>query len=290
MHSFASPDIAKRFDDACGHIADHHPQIVRDILEVHFALADHAVATGDDADRFGPRNLGLLMTSLSRVEAGAASGQRLAAPEKCAAILVNLNRNRPFHSANLRTAYLATLYSLRGAGMTLSVPNTAFEDVLQKLGSGGLSHFARFRDLAKKDASTAEVKFLTHYLRQNTKSAETALRQVNYGALRSILERFGAWIEEAEDGQLKVMRTETVEAKRGFFGKTDATTTTREVLSMPLPGWTKPVSKSQLAQVREALDLTPAHGVDTAQFFEGVDALRVLVEVSDDSLQRLPED
>lgn len=260
-----------------------------DDLRAHFAVVDYFLrkGEGDGVGGFGPKSTDLLISALSRQFVGFGDLDKWqSVPEKAATLLFGLVQNHPFHDANKRTAYLSTVHYLRQNGLIITVSEKALEDLTVLVAQNGLKKFPRFRELRKK-SDDPEVRFLAHYLRQNTRKIDRQQYFITYRELEKILKRYNVWLENPHNNQIDVMRWETVTKKHGLFGRKTESKEIRRVCVLGFPGWTKQVGKGRLGYVRKELGLVPEEGVDSQSFFKDVDDMRVLIEMYEGALQRL---
>lgn len=260
-----------------------------DVLKAHFAVVDFFLrkGEGEGVGGFGPKNVGLLMSALSRqfVSYGGIDKWQ-GAPEKAATLLFGLIQNHPFHDANKRTAYLSTIHYLIQNGLMITVSEKALEDLTVLIANNGLKKYPRFRDLKKKN-DDPEVRFLAYYLRHNTRKIDRQQYLVTYRELDKILKRYDAWLENPHNNQIDVMHWETVTKRQGIFGKALRSKEVRRACALGFPGWTKQVGKGRIGHVRKSLGLVPENGIDSQSFFKDVDDMRVLTEMYEGALQRL---
>lgn len=260
-----------------------------DVLKAHFAVVDYFLrrGEGEGIGGYGPKDTGLLISALSRQFVSYEGVDKWnTVPEKAATLLFGLVQNHPFYDANKRTAYLSTVHYLYQNGLVITVSEKALEDMTVLVAKNGLGKFPRFRDLMKKGGDP-EVRFLAHYLRQNTRTIDRQQYLVTYRELEKILKRYGVWLGNPHNNQIDVMRLETVTKTSGVFGRKTQSKEVRKVCTLGFPGWTRQVGKGRLAHVRKALDLVPEKGVDSQSFFKEVDDMRVLIEMYEGALHRL---
>lgn len=263
--------------------------LASDVLKAHFAVVDYFLrkGEGEGVGGYGPKDIGLLLSALSRQFIGLGGVDKWnSVPEKAATLLFGLVQNHPFHDANKRTAYLSTVHYLRQNGLIITVSEKALEDLTVLVARDGLRKYPRFRDLKKKN-DDPEVRFLAHYLRQNTRKIDRQQYFITYRELEKILKRYDVWLENPHNNQIDVMHWETVTNKSGFFGKKTQSKEIRRACVLGFPGWTKQVGKGRLGHVRKALGLVPEKGIDSQSFFKDVDDMRVLIEMYEGALQRL---
>lgn len=192
-----------------------------EVLKAHFAVVDYFLrkGEGEGIGGYGPKDSGLLISALSRQFVSYQGVDKWhTAPEKAATLLFGLVQNHPFYDANKRTAYLSTVHYLYQNGLVITVSEKALEDMTVLVAKNGLDKFPRFRDLKKK-GDDPEVRFLAHYLRQNTRKVDRQQYLITYRELEKILKRYDAWLENPHNNQIDVMRWETVTNKPRLFGK-----------------------------------------------------------------------
>lgn len=267
--------------------SDLSPSVV---LKAHFSIVDFFLkqGEGEGVGGFGPKSTGLLMSALSRQFVGFNGEAKWStAPEKAATLLYGLIQNHPFHDANKRTAYLSTVYYLYQNGLIITVSEKALEDMTVNVANNKLSKFPRYRDLKKKDTDP-EVRFLSHWIRQNTRKIDRQQYIITYRELGKILKRYDAWLENPNNNQINVMRWEWVTQRSGtFFRKERKTKEIRRACVLGFPGWTKQVGKGRIRHVREALGLMPENGIDSQSFFKDVDDMKIMIELYEGALKRL---
>ncbi|WP_299143178.1 type II toxin-antitoxin system death-on-curing family toxin [uncultured Tateyamaria sp.] len=298
MNSFKNSlaqELHYLYDRSIGDVSAFEEQLVAtdlsatSVLRAHFAVVDYFLkeGSGEGVGGYGPKDIGLLLSALNRQFVGFDGESKWnTIPEKAATLLYGLVQNHPFHDANKRTAYLSTVHYLYQNNLTVTVTEKALEDMTVLVANSGLHKFPRFRDLQKKD-SDPEVRFLAHYLRQNTRKIDRQQYFVTYRELDKILKRFDAWLENPHNNQINVMHWEIVEKKGGLFRKPTKTKEIRRACVLGFPGWTKQVGKGRIGHVRSALKLTPEYGIDSQSFFKDVDDMKVLIEMYEGALKRL---
>jgi death-on-curing protein len=289
------PQLTYIYDHAIAEVEDFESHLqsgdlsASDVLKAHFSVVDFFLrkGEGEGVGGFGPKNVGLLLSALSRQFVSYGSIDKWQGiPEKAATLLFGLIQNHPFHDANKRTAYLSTIHYLIQNGLMITVSEKALEDLTVLVANNGLKKYSRFRDLKKK-GDDPEVRFLAYYLRQNTRKIDRQQYFVTYRELDKILKRYNAWLDNPHNNQIDVMHYEIVTKKSGIFGKTRSSKEVRRACVLGFPGWTKQVGKGRIGHVRKSLGLVPENGIDSQSFFKDVDDMRVLIEMYEGALQRL---
>lgn len=209
--------------------------------------------------------------------------------DKAATLMFGLVKNHPFYDANKRTAYLSTVHYLYSNGYIMTATEKELEDMTVWVANNELHRFSRFRDLKKKD-SDPEVRFLSHYLRRNTRKVDRTQYMISYRELEKILKRYGVWLENPNNNFIDVMHWVDVEVPRtSFLSKRKTNKEIRRACALGFPGWNKQVGKGRLGYIRKELNLTPEHGVDSQSFFRDVDDMKVLLGTYEGALHRLAD-
>jgi death-on-curing protein len=147
---------------------------------------------------------------------------------------------------------------------------------------GTLDTYGHFERM--EDSDDPEVNFIAFFLRRNTREIDNRYYLITYAQLKGILGRFGAWLDNPHGNRIDVLHT--VEEHRGIisFGKKKVV---KRVAQIGFHDWGSEVSHADIKAVREALRLTPEHGVDSQVFYQGVDPLASLLLEYSGPLQRL---
>jgi death-on-curing family protein len=262
----------------------------KEVLRAHFAIASHFAKLGEGIGGFGPKDVNLLISAVSRQNAGFGGYQKWnTIHEKAATLMFGLTMNHPFYDANKRTAYLSTVHYLYQNGFMIEVSEKELEDLTVLVAEKGLSKYPRYRDLKKKDADP-EVKFLAHYLKKNTRKIDRTQYLITYRELEKILKRYNAWFENPNNNQIDVMHwVEVIKPRTSIFGRAKKANEIRRACKLGFPGWNKQVGQGRLKHVRLSLNLMPEHGIDSQAFFKDVDDMSVLIEMYEGALSRLAD-
>ena len=290
------PSLQKKYTHALSNVADFdqqsssHGLSVDEVLRAHFSVVDYFLKEdeGEGIGGIGPKDSAMLISALCRpyVSFGGISKWNTI-HEKAATLFFGLIMNHPFHDANKRTAYLSTVHYLYINGFILSVSPKELEDLAVLVAERGLKKYRRFKELQKDDADP-EVKFIAWYLRTNTHKIDRQQYFVTYRELEKILKKYHVFMENPKNNSIDIMRWEDVEVRPGgFFQKKKFTKEVRRVCSFGFPGWSKQVGKGRIGYLRNELGLTPENGVDSQSFFNGMDDMRVLIDVYEGALRRL---
>ena len=262
----------------------------KEVLRAHFCIAEHFTAAGNGLGGIGVKDTNMLISALSRQHVGFGVNTKWnTVHEKAATLLFGMIKNHPFYDADKRTAYLSTIHYLYSNGFILTVTERELEDLTVLVANNGLSKFRRYKELRKK-ADDPEVRYIAHYLKQNTRMVDRKQYLLTYRELSNILKPYDVWLENPHNNQIDVMHWEDVEVpRRTVFHKKKTTKEIRRGCVLGFPGWTKTVGHGRLKHLRKQLKLTPEDGVDSQSFFRGVDDMRVLLDLYEGALMRLAD-
>jgi prophage maintenance system killer protein len=288
------PEIEAEFDRALSSLPDgddpigQHSLGVRDVLRAHYLVANHFFLEGEGLGGVGPRDIGLLYSAVYRQDISFGGTPKWVNQfDVCATLFFGLIKNHPFHDANKRTALLSMLYQLYRAGWCPSVSEKQIEDFTVEIAENNLARFARYRELRTQKDADAEVKYISWYIKNNTRRIDNAPRSVTYRELQAILNKYGFYLENPEGNYIDVVKYKE-QTRKQLFGFIKRTESVRiRVGQIGFPRWTAQVSKSVLKGVREMTALTAKNGVDSRAFFEGLDSMQALINTYHTPLMRL---
>lgn len=259
---------------------------IHDVLKAHFLIADFFFGQGEGLGGLGPRDVQLLHSALYRQHIAFETAKKWDTHyEIAASLLFGLVKDHPFHDANKRTAFLATLYYLFTKGYVPTVSQKEFEDFTVAIADDKLAKYARYASLKKKNDPDPEVHFISYFLKTHMRKIDKRHYSITYNDLARILAPHGITLENPSGNHIDVIKRE--ERLRGFFR-------TKKIVEVRLcrigfPGWTRQVSEKDIKTVRRAADLSPDKGVDSQSFFKGVDSLGALIAQYEPALRRLAE-
>lgn len=259
---------------------------VHDVLRAHFLVANHFYLLGEGMGGVGPRDDGLLQSAVYRQVAsfrGRLKWQNLF--DVCATLFFGLIKDHPFHDANKRTAFLSLLYQLYDADWCPTVSERQLEDFTVEVSDGRLSRYPRYQSLVKDGDPDPEIKFISWYLRKNTRKIDKRFYAITFNQLQKILNGFGFALANPHGNYIDIVRVETKKAFLGVFGSEREVQT--KLGQIGFPRWTEEVGKSALKTAREVTKLTHKDGVDSASFYQGVDTLQSLITSYHEPLMRL---
>jgi death-on-curing protein len=286
------PEIEREFDRIAAQLPEEvetgpHALTALDVLRAHFLVANHFYLEGHGLGGIGPRDIGLLYSAVSR-QYVAFGGQIKWADrfDVCATLFFGLIKNHPFHDANKRTAFLSVLYQLYRMGWCPAVSEKQFEDFTVEIAEDNLSRYARFKEFSSKGDPDSAIRFISWYLRKNTRQIDKYNYNITYRELQVILGKYGFSLTNPQGNYIDIVKSEKRGTFLGLFG-------TREVQirvgKIGFPRWTAQVGKGALKTVRETTGLTEKKGVDSAAFFKGLDPMQTLITTYHGPLMRLAE-
>jgi death-on-curing protein len=258
-----------------------------EVLRAHFLIANHFYLEGNGLGGIGLRDNGLLHSAIGRQQVSYDGKVKWTNPfDICATLFFGLIKNHAFIDANKRTAFLSALFQLRRIGRCPSVAASEFENLTVDVADDALHKYARYSDLVARGDPDPEVKYISFYLRKNTREIDKKEYAVTYRELQSILHRYGFSLENPHGTHIDVVR---VERKRKLFGLAGERIETTWLGQIGFPRWTAEVGKGAMRTVRDVTNLTSKNGVDSASFFHGLDPMQELITFYHAPLMRLAE-
>jgi death-on-curing protein len=258
------------------------------VLDAHFLIADFFAARGQDFVAVGPASLPLLHSALSRQFVTLHGQAKWKTPHEIAAtLLFGLIKDHAFHDANKRTALVSTLWLLMKQNLGPTISQKELEDFVVDVADDQLPiKYARCREAKDAGDPDAEVRFIAHWLKQNTRVIKNDQRFITYRELRTILRRFGFELENPKDNYIDVVR---VSVRRGVLGF-GAGEQRQKIGRIGYPGETKQLTKGDVKKVRELCSLDfKNHFVDSVEFYEGINPMSFLLAEYQDILIRLAD-
>jgi hypothetical protein len=149
-----------------------------------------------------------------------------------------------------------------------------------------LGRYARFREISTHGDPDSIVKFISWFLRKNTRPIDKAIYNITYKELQVILVRYGFSLVNPQGNYIDIVR---VEKRRSFLGLLGEREVQTRVAQIGFPRWTAQVGKGTLRTIREATGLTHKRGIDSASFFRGLDPMQTLIATYHEPLMRLAE-
>lgn len=282
---FHNPEIATEYERWCRQLGYDEPTgrysiKAGDVLKAHFLVADHFRTKGEGMGGVGPKSLHLLHSAVSRQWAGFGNRSKWnTLTDVAATLFFGIVRNHPFHDANKRTALLSTLYQLQCHNRVPNVPAADFEELTERVAARALEKYRAYESVEGDD--DPEVRFVSRFLRRNTRETDQRKYVVTYRQLDRLLRRHDAWLDNPSAAGIDVMvwRETTVAfvKRRKPFA----------ILKVGFHDWGTEVSRDTVERIRDVLGLTPARGVDSKVFFQGLEPLESLLVSYRQPLERL---
>ena len=253
-----------------------------EVLRAHFHLAEYFREKGEGLGGVGPRSLHLLQSAVGRqYDAYGLVRKWTELTDITATLFFGLVRDHPFHDSNKRTALLTALYQMHCNGRTPSSPQKEFELLTVRVAERSLDLYPQYERFCGED--DADVRFISHFLRRNTREIDKRHYIITYKQLDTILRRYGGQLANPHANKVDVMFP--VKEVYGILGRTR--TVEKRVLQIGFHDWGTEVSRREVNDVRKATGLVPERGVDSPVFYEGTDPMEALIAVYSGPLTRL---
>ena len=257
---------------------------VAEVIRAHFLVADFFYIQGAGIGGIGPRDLSLLVSAVARQWVGFDNQLKWNTTyERAATLMFGLVRNHAFHDANKRTAFLSTAHFLLKNRLLLTKSEQELEDFTVEIAEKNLGKYRRYRDYCKNGENDPEVRYISWYLRKNSRRSENTFHTITYSDLDTILKSFDCFLSEPSGNRISVNKRIK---RRRFLGKGHKEEVVR-VCRIGFPGWSKQVSKGDIKYLRNELGLTQENGIDSAAFYKNADNIRGLIASYEGALRRL---
>jgi death-on-curing family protein len=273
--------------DPSAHVVPHALS-VREVLRAHFLIVNHFYLEGEGLGGIGPKDLGLLHSAVNRQYVSFGNKSKWTDGfDICATLFYGLIKNHAFHDANKRTAFLSALFQLQKFGWCPSINEKEFEDFTVEVANNALGKYARYKDLKKSGDLDSEVKFISWYLKKNTRRIDKNNYTITYRELQVILNAHGFNLANPNGNYIDIFRIEKRRPFLGFLGREKEIQV--RIRQIGFPRWTAEVDKGTLKTVRDVTQLTATNGVDSAVFFKGLDSMQTLITTYHQPLLRLAQ-
>ncbi len=286
---FYNPNLKSEFYRVVNQVkSDHYASQltlgIHDVIRAHFLIADFFITEQRELGGIGPRDIGLLESALHRawIEYGGVS--KWTDPlDKAATTLFGLIKDHPFYDANKRTALLATLFLLQKQGRMPQCSKNDFENLMVEIAEMEIIKRARYKKLTEAE-DDPEVKYISQWLRRNTRKLDDKEYSITYRDLRRIIGKFKFILESPHNNMIDVVK---VEKRSGLAALISGPERRWRIGRIGYPGDTKQVSKGDIRRLRRMCGLTSNEGVDSHAFYNEVDAMSSLIAEYQDNLRRL---
>lgn len=286
---FFNSDVQSEYDRCTARItadpyASQSTLGMHDVLRAHFLIADFFITEQKELGGVGPKDLRLLESALYRpwVEFGGVAKW----PDifdKAATTLFGLIKDHPFHDANKRTALLSILYLLAKQGRTPRCSKDDFENLTVEIAEMEIVKRSRYKELSQEEEDP-EVKYISHWLRRNTRQVDDREYSITYRELRRILARYGFILENPNNNFIDLVK---IGRRSGVIALLAGRETRTRVARIGYPGDTKQVAKGDIRKIRKVCSLTSQSGIDSQSFYNGSDDMTSLLSEYQENLRRL---
>jgi death-on-curing family protein len=289
---FVDAAVEEHFRRTCAILGSDDPYLtnstlgIHEIIRAHYLIADFFIAEQRELGGVGPRDIGLLHSALHRplIEFGGVKKWDDFF-DKAATTLFGLIKDHPFHDANKRTALLAILYLLAKQGWTPRCSKDDFENLTVEIADMEIVKRARYKALTQSEEDP-EIKYISHWLRKNTRAVDRREYSITYRDLRRILARYDFVLENPRNNMIDIVR---VQQRTGLLAFIAGSEHRQRVGRIGYPSENKQVSREDLKSVRKQCHLTHKYGIDSQTFYFGVDDMTSLLADYQDNIRRLAE-
>jgi death-on-curing protein len=257
-----------------------------EVLRAHYLIADFFITEQRELGGVGPKDLKLLESALYRpwVEFGGTA--KWSDPiEKAATTLFGLIKDHPFHDANKRTALLSILFLLAKQGRMPKCSKDDFENLTVEIAEMEIVKRSRYQQLDENE-DDPEVKYISYWLRRNTREIDDREYSITYRELRRILSRYGFALENPVNNYIDIIK---IWPRSGVFAFLVGKESRARIGRIGYPGETKQVTKGDLRKIRKQCELTSRHGIDSQSFYHNVDDMTSLLAEYQENLRRLAD-
>jgi death-on-curing protein len=187
-------------------------------------------------------------------------------------------------SADSFHAFIQNLTVLLKQGRMPKCSKNDLEDLMVEIADMEIVNRARYKKLTEAEEDP-EVKYISQWLRRNTRKMDDREYRITYRDLRRILGRYGFVLENPHSNMIDIIK---VEKRSGlaFFGGPERR---QRVGRIGYPGDTRQVSLGDIRRVRRMCGLTSTQGIDSQAFYHGVDDMTSLLAEYQDNLRRLAD-
>lgn len=266
--------------------ASQHTLGLQDVIRAHFLIADFFITEQRELGGVGPKDMTLLESALYRPWAEFGGIAKWTDPlDKIATTLFGLVKDHPFHDANKRTALLSTLYLLTKHRRTPRCSKDDFENLTVEIAEMEIVKRARYRQLSR-DQGDPEVKYISNWLRRNTREIDDREYNITYRELRRILQRYGFILDNPNNNTIDIVQ---VWPRTGLMAYLVGPESRKRLGRIGFPGDTKQVAKGDLRRIRRLCSLTSQNGIDSQSFYRDVDDMTSLLAEYQENLRRLAD-
>ena len=259
---------------------------ILEVIRAHYLIADFFISEQRELGGVGPKDLRLLESALYRpwVEFGGIA--KWPDPfDKAATTLFGLIKDHPFHDANKRTALLSILFLLAKQRRMPKCSKDDFENLTVEIAEMEIVKRSRYQQLSENE-DDPEVKYISHWLRRNTREIDDREYSITYRELRRILAKYGFILENPNNNSIDLVQ---ISKRSGVIAFLVGKESRVRIARIGFPGDTKQVSKGDIRKIRKLCGLTSRHGIDSQSFYNDVDDMTSLLSEYQENLRRLAD-
>ncbi len=261
---------------------------IDDVMRAHYLLCDYFIREGENIFNYGPREINLLVSAISRQTTGLNTMLKWKEQyEQCASLFYGLIKNHPFHDGNKRTALLTCLFFLQKTGKVPTGIQKEWEMLAVNTAGNTLDNYSWYSSSKKKysNENDRRVFVISKFIKRNTRPEDKRHYTVTYNQLNALLHRFGYILDNPVGNRIDVIKV--VLKRSGLFQK--VVQQKERITHIGFPGWTREVSLKDLKIVREATGLIPSNGYDSEVFYRDADPLPSIISRYHSALLRLKD-
>lgn len=154
-----------------------------------------------------------------------------------------------------------------------------------EIANNELPKYNRYSELKSSGISDPEVRFISWFIKSNTRKIDKVDCAITYRQLQKILRRYGFDLRHPSKNYINIVQIRKRKKILGLFGQEIEEEI--KLGQIGFPRWGAQIGKSALKTAREVTQLTADHGVDSAAFFHGVDSMQSLIGVYQQPLMNL---
>jgi prophage maintenance system killer protein len=286
---FANPELNAEFERIVAQLPEDRYESkttlgLHEVIRAHYLIVDFFLTEQGELGGIGPRDIRLLESALYRPWIEFGGHRKWDDPlDKVATTLFGLIKDHPFHDANKRTALLAVLFLLLKQGRVPQCSKDDFENLTVEIAEMEIVKRARYKKLTEEEEDP-EIKYISQWLRRNTRMMDRREYSITYRDLRRILGRYGFVIENPTNNMIDVVKIEKRSGLVAFFSGSEIR---HRIGRLGYPGDTRQVSRGDIRKVRRMCNLTPDDGIDSQSFYHDVDDMTSLIAEYQNNLRRL---
>lgn len=144
---------------------------------------------------------------------------------------------------------------------------------------------SRYQQLSENE-DDPEVKYISYWLRRNTREIDDREYSITYREFRRILAKYGFVLENPNNNSIDLIQVSKRSGVIAFFvGKESRA----RIARIGYPGDTKQVGKGDIRKIRKLCGLTSRNGIDSQSFYNDVDDMTSLLSEYQENRRRLAD-